>query len=330
MDMVRWGIIGCGDVTEVKSGPGLQKAHGSELVAVMRRDGEKAKDYAIRHSVGKWTNDADEIIHDPDVNAVYIATLPDTHAEYTKRVAAAGKPVYVEKPMARTYAECQEMIAACEAANVPLFVAYYRRRLPQFVYVKELLETGAIGAVRAVTVNLFQFPRPGDYDAKNLPWRIRPELSGGGYFFDLASHELDILDYLLGPIVEAEGMKGNQAGLYQAEDIVTGTFRFAPNGPGSGVQGVGVWSFTMDAHEHRDRIEIIGDKGRIQFACFALDDPVIMARLGVVEEKRFTMPAHVQQPLIQTVVDELLGRDKCPSTGESGARASWVMEQLVS
>ncbi|MCC6453587.1 MAG: Gfo/Idh/MocA family oxidoreductase [Caldilineaceae bacterium] len=324
MDVVRWGIIGCGDVTEVKSGPGLQKAQGSSLVAVMRRNGEKAKDYAARHGVAKWSDDADAIIHDPEVNAVYIATLPNTHAEYTKRVAAAGKPVYVEKPMARTYAECSEMLDACNQAGVPLFVAYYRRRLPQFVYVKELLDAGAIGAVRAVTVNLLQAAKPVVYDAQNLPWRITPELSGGGFFFDLASHELDILDYLLGPITEAEGMTGNQAGLYAAEDIVTGTFRFA-----SGVQGTGVWSFTVDAHEQRDQIELIGDKGRIQFACFDLDRPVVVVRQGQTEEKQFTMPAHVQQPLIQTVVDQLLGRGQCPSTGESGARASWVMEQLT-
>ena len=324
MDKVRWGIIGCGDVTEVKSGPGLQKANGSELIAVMRRNGDKAKDYAARHGVAKWTDDADALINDPAVNAVYIATPPDSHADYAQRVAAAGKPVYVEKPMARTYAECQAMLAACQQANVPLFVAYYRRRLPQFVYVKELLDAGAIGAVRAVTLNLFQYPRPGDYDAHNLPWRIQPEVSGGGYFFDLGSHGLDILDYLLGPITTAQGIAGNQAGLYQAEDIVTGTWRFA-----SGVQGVGVWSFATDEHEQRDRIEIVGDKGRIEFACFALDEPVIVARQGKVEEKHFTMPEHVQQPLIQTIVDELLGRGQCPSTGESGARASWVMEQLI-
>jgi predicted dehydrogenase len=318
-------------VTEVKSGPGLQKARNSELIAVMRRDGDKARDYAKRHGVGKWSDDADEIIHDPKVNAVYIATPPDSHADYTKRVAAAGKPVYVEKPMARTYAECQEMLAACQAAQVPLFVAYYRRRLPQFVYVKELLDAGAIGAVRAVTVNLFQSVRPGDGDPNQLPWRIRPEISGGGYFFDLASHELDILDYLLGPIVEAQGIAGNQAGLYQAEDIVTGTLRFAPQESGrAGVQGIGVWSFTVDKHEQRDRIEIVGDKGRIEFACFALDAPVVVARQGVTEERRFTMPDHVQQPLIETVIDALLGRGECPSTGESGARASWAMEQLVS
>lgn len=324
MASIRWGIIGCGDVTEVKSGPGLQKAHGSSLVAVMRRNREKAKDYAARHGVAKWTDDADAIIHDPEVNAVYIATLPDSHAHYTKRVAAAGKPVYVEKPMARTYTECREMLEACNQAGVPLFVAYYRRRLTQFVYVKELIDSGAIGAVRVVNINLFQPARQVDYEPENLPWRINPELSGGGYFFDLASHELDILDYLLGPISEAQGITGQQAGLYKAEDIVTGTFRFD-----SGVQGTGAWSFTVDAHEARDRIEIIGDKGRIEFACFDLDRAVTVARQGQVEQKQFTMPAHVQQPLIQTIVDQLLGRGECPSTGESGARASWVMDQLT-
>jgi predicted dehydrogenase len=324
MDKIRWGIIGCGDVTEVKSGPALQKADNSELVAVMRRNGEKARDYARRHGVGKWTDNADELIHDPTVDAIYIATPPDSHADYTARVATAGKPIYVEKPMARTHAECQTMLAACRATHVPLFVAYYRRRLPQFVRAKALIEAGAIGTVRAVTVNLFQSVRPNDSNRADLPWRLRPEISGGGYFFDLASHQLDLLDYLLGPIVEVVGMAGNQAKLYAAEDIVTGTFRFE-----SGVQGSGVWTFTVDDHERRDRTEIVGSEGRIEFATFALDEPLVVARRGVVEREAFTMPAHVQQPLIQSVVDELLGRGTCPSTGESGARTSWVMDQLV-
>lgn len=291
----------------------------------MRRNGEKAKDYALRHGVAKWSDQADDIIHDPNVDAVYIATLPDSHAEYAKRVAAAGKPVYVEKPMARTYAECQEMAAACHAAGVPLFVAYYRRCLPQFVYVKQLLDAGTIGAVRAVSLELLQPPRGHDSDSANLPWRVQPEIAGGGYFFDLASHQLDVLDYLLGPIAKAEGFAGNQAGFYRAEDIVTGAFRFA-----SGVQGVGLWSFTVADQIHRDRIEIVGDKGRVQFAAFALDEPVVVEREGTVEEKRFTMPAHVQQPLIQTIVDQLLGRGESPSTGESAMRTGWVMEQIIS
>src|SRR5438067_2386074 len=117
---VRWGIIGCGDVTEVKSGPAFQKIENSELIAVMRRTGALAKDYAERHNVPKWYEEADALINDPDVDAVYIATPPKFHKEYTIKAAKAGKPVYVEKPMARNVAECQEMISACETAGVPL------------------------------------------------------------------------------------------------------------------------------------------------------------------------------------------------------------------
>jgi predicted dehydrogenase len=188
MDKVQWGIIGCGDVTEVKSGPALYKIKGSSLVAVMRRDGKKAEDYAWRHNVPRWYDDADKLINDPDVNAVYIATPPGSHAEYTIRVAAAGKPVYVEKPMARSFAECRQMLAACERAGVPLWVAYYRRGLPNHLKVKELIDSGAIGEIRLVNIRLYYSP---DWhpvaDSKNLPWRVDPQIAGGGFFLDLAS-----------------------------------------------------------------------------------------------------------------------------------------------
>ena len=205
MNTIRWGILGCGNVTEVKSGPGFQLAEGSRLVAVMRRDGNKARDYAERHGVSRWYDDAEQLIRDPEVDAVYVATPPSSHAEYTIRAAAAGKPVYVEKPMARDAAECRRMIDACRVAGVPLFVAYYRRALPRFLKVKELLDAGAIGTPRFVTVT--QYHAPGQYDPANLPWRVRPEIAGAGIFLDLAAHTLDILDFLLGPVAEANQVR---------------------------------------------------------------------------------------------------------------------------
>ena len=138
MKTIRWGIIGCGDVTEVKSGPGFQNSKNSQLVAVMRRSGALAKDYALRHNVPKWYDDAQKLINDPDVDAVYIATPPAFHKEYTLKCAQAGKPVYVEKPMARNFEECMAMIEACENAGVPLFIAYYRRALDRFNKVKRI------------------------------------------------------------------------------------------------------------------------------------------------------------------------------------------------
>lgn len=319
MERVRWGMIGCGDVTEVKSGPALQKASGSELVAVMGRDRAKTESYARRHGVPKWTNDAGALIHDPDVNAIYIATPPDSHCNYTLRAADAGKPVYVEKPMARTYAECQTMIAACRDASVPLFVAYYRRALPRFLKIKELVDSGAIGEVRAVSMQLLHHMRP---DPAALPWRVRPEIAGGGLFVDLGSHMIDFVLYALGPIRAAHGDAANQAGWYPAEDIVSGSFSFA-----SGAQGTGLWWFSSPTR--LDRTEILGTDGTIVYSCFGTAPVVLQQANGVEERFAIDNPPHIQQPLIETVVDTLRGGGPCPSTGDTAAETSRVIDQLL-
>lgn len=321
MKTIRWGIVGCGNVTEVKSGPALQKANNSELVAVMRRNGELARDYAERHGVPRWYDDVEALIHDPDVDAVYVATPPSSHKEYTLMAAQASKPVYVEKPMALNYRECQAMIEGCRSAGVPLFVAYYRRALARFLKIKELMDASAIGDVHFVTVTFYQPVREEERDRENLPWRVIPEIAGGGHFVDLASHMLDFLDYALGPIRSVEGFAGNQAGLYAAEDIVTGTFVFE-----SGVHGAGAWCFS--AFEEVDRTEIVGSEGRITYSTFGTD-PVVLVTNDGVQEFAIEYPPHVQQPLIQTVVDALNGAGECPSTGETAARTTWVMDQML-
>lgn len=324
-DEIRWGILGCGDVTEVKSGPAFDRIEGSRRVAVMRRDGEKAHDYAQRHGVPRWYSDADDLIADPQVNAIYIATPPDSHAEYTQRVARAGKPVYVEKPMARTHGECERMVDACHDAHVPLFVAYYRRRLPTFVKARELIEEGAIGDVRFVGVTLVGPPAPDHLNADELPWRVLPEISGGGLFFDVGSHQLDLLDFLLGPIESARGHAVNQAGWYPAEDAVSASFAFE-----SGAIGNGIWCFTLSRGSSIDRTDIVGARGRITFSTFGLDQPLTLVREnGESEEFLLPPPAHVQEPLIQTIVDALRGRGTCPSTGATAARTSKVMDCVV-
>jgi predicted dehydrogenase len=317
MKTIRWGIIGCGDVTEVKSGPALQKADHSALVAVMRRNGQLAEDFACRHGVPQWYDDAAALIHDPHVDAVYIATPPSSHKEYTLMSAAAGKPVYVEKPMARNTAECQAMIAACHKANVPLFVAYYRRALARFLKIKELLDKQAIGEIRMITVTLYQ-PPPSE---QNLNWRVDPNTAGGGYFVDLASHMLDFLDFILGPISQVHGFASNHGRLYPAEDIVTGTFLFA-----SGVHGVGTWCFT--AHERLDHTEIVGSKGKIAYSTFD-DQPIILTTAAGTQEFPYDYPPHIQQPLIQQMVNALNGIGTCASSGETAVRTTWVMEQML-
>ncbi|MEH6995694.1 Gfo/Idh/MocA family oxidoreductase [Neobacillus drentensis] len=322
LDKVRWGIIGCGDVTEVKSGPAFQKINNSELVSVMRRTGELAKDYAKRHHVPKWYDDADMLINDSDVNAIYIATPPGSHMEYTLKAAQAGKPVYVEKPMARNYAECQEMIAACEKAGVPLYVAYYRRAQPRFLKIKELLENGAIGEIRFVSTTQYRKNTEETKNIHELSWRVQPEIAGGGLFFDLASHTLDILDFLLGPITSVQGFASNQAGYYSAEDMVSGTYLFE-----SGVHGIGKWCFTAFVNE--DINEIVGSKGKISFSMFG-NEPVKLTTKQGIEEWNIERPKHVHQPLVETIVADLTtDGGRCPSTGLTGARTNWVMGEMV-
>jgi 1,5-anhydro-D-fructose reductase (1,5-anhydro-D-mannitol-forming) len=319
--VVRWGIVGCGAVTERKSGPAFARVPDSRLVAVMRRDAAMAEDYARRHGVPRWYDDADALIHDPDVDAVYIATPPSTHADLALRTIAARKPVYVEKPMAMDHGQCMTMVEAARAADVPLFVAYYRRALPRFTAVADLLRDGAIGTPRLVNV-LLHHPLEQQYtDPSNLPWRVRPEVSGGGIFVDVGCHTLDILDFLLGPVAEVHGTARNQLGAYPAEDAVAMAMVFE-----SGVVGTGLWNFGADRRE--DRVEIVGDQGRLVFATFG-DDPIRLERGGRVEAVDRPNPEHIQQPLINTIVQALLGRGACPSTGETAARTSWVMDQVL-
>jgi len=320
MNEIRWGIIGCGNVTEAKSGPAFQNAKGSKLVAVMRRNGKLAEDYARRHNVPKWYDNADSLIHDPNIDAVYIATPPSSHKKYTLAAAKAGKPVYVEKPMAMNYQECLEMIQACEQNNVPLFVAYYRRALPKFLKIKELLDSLAIGTVRAVSIVFYNKPTQIDFENQNN-WRVDPEIAGRGYFCDLASHLIDILQFYFGPINTAAGFSSNQMGIYKAEDIVTGSFKFE-----SGIHGTGLWCFS--AFDDLDQTDIIGVKGKITFSTFDAK-PIILENDNRIQKFQIENPVHIQQPLIQTVVDELLGIGKCPSTGKTAALTNWTMDQIL-
>jgi 1,5-anhydro-D-fructose reductase (1,5-anhydro-D-mannitol-forming) len=317
---IRWGIIGCGNVCEVKSAPGMQKADGSELLVVMRRDAALAADYARRHGVPRWSDQADAVLQADDVDAVYVATPVGSHLEYALAAAAAGKPAYVEKPMARSYPECLAMVEAFAAAGLPLFVAYYRRCLPRFLKTKQLIEDGRIGLVTGVSYRL-TLPQHRGIDPANLPWRLVAEQSGGGLFMDLGSHTLDVLDFVLGPLTDVSGSAVNLAGGYDVEDGVAMTFR-AP----SGALGTASWNFA--SHAGQDLIEIIGTEGRISLSTFG-DDPVVLTSSGGDEQFNLPNPPHIQQPLIQTIVEELLGRGQCPSTGVSAARTARVMDTVL-
>ena len=322
--MIRWGFIGCGIVTEKKSGPAFGRVEDSEVVAVMRRDAAKAQDYAERHGIGRWYSDAQQLIDDPNVNAIYVATPPSTHAQYAIAAMRAGKPVYVEKPMAASHEECAEMVRVSEETGVPCFVAYYRRSLPYFQRVKQLIDDGMLGDISTVQIRFAIPPYATDYNRDTLPWRVKKEIAGGGYFYDLASHQLDLLDFLFGPITDARGHVANVAGLYEVEDTVSATFQFE-----SGVVGSGSWSFVAPSNTRTDTIELIGTKGTLTFSTFMFTDIVLKTstcKMIYNEEN----PDNIQFYLIQSIVKYLQGKgDKVASTCVSAARTNWVMENIL-
>ena len=320
--MINWGIIGCGKVTEVKSGPAFSKVHNSRLVAVMRRDADKAKDYAQRHNVPKFYTNADDLINDKDVNAVYVATPPGSHAEYAIKALKSDKPVYIEKPMALNYDECVKINQASEKYRQPVFVAYYRRTLPGFLKIKELIENGEIGKVRFVQVQIYNYPSQDEKDGR-LTWRVKPEISGAGHFFDLASHQLDYFDFLFGPVQQIRSIELNQANLYEAEDFVSACFLF----PGD-IAVTGNWCFTVSPESNRDSLEIFGERGMIKSSTFSFE-PIILLNEKGRREFINERPENVQYYLIEQVVNALSGNGNVVSTGITAARTSWVMDEVV-
>ena len=324
MKQINWGFIGCGEVTEKKSGPAFNEVEGSQVVAVMSRSENKARSYAERHHVRKWYTDASELIEDPDVNAVYIATPPSSHATFAIMAMRAGKPCYIEKPLAASYNDCIRINRISEQTGVPCFVAYYRRYLPYFQKVKEIIESGTIGNVVNVQVRFSVPPRDLDFQSgKEMPWRLQPDIAGGGYFYDLAPHQIDLLQNLFGVITRAHGYPANRAHLYQAEDTLSACFFFE-----SGIPGSGSWCFVGHKSAKEDCIEVIGEKGSLSFSVFTYQPIEVITSEG---KNSITVPnpPYVQLPLIKSVIEHLQGIGKCDCTSVSATAVNWVLDRVL-
>lgn len=324
MKQINWGFIGCGEVTEKKSGPAFNEVEDSQVVAVMSRSENKARSYAERHHVRKWYTDASELIEDPDVNAVYIATPPSSHATFAIMAMRAGKPCYIEKPLAASYNDCIRINRISEQTGVPCFVAYYRRYLPYFQKVKEIIESGTIGNVVNVQVRFSVPPRDLDFQSgKEMPWRLQPDIAGGGYFYDLAPHQIDLLQNLFGVITRAHGYPANRAHLYQAEDTLSACFFFE-----SGIPGSGSWCFVGHESAKEDCIEVIGEKGSLSFSVFTYQPIEVITSEG---KNLITVPnpPYVQLPLIKSVIQHLQGIGKCDCTSVSATAVNWVLDRVL-
>lgn len=324
MKTINWGFIGCGEVTEKKSGPAFSEVEGSHVEAVMSRSEAKARLYAERHHIRKWYTDAQELIDDPDVNAVYIATPPSSHATFAIMAMRAGKPVYVEKPLAASYEDCVRVNRISEQTGVPCYVAYYRRYLPYFQKVKKIVHAGTIGTVTNVQIRFSVPPRELDYGSQqSLPWRLQPDISGGGYFYDLAPHQLDLLQDIFGIIVKAHGYCANRAHLYEAEDTISACFRFE-----NGLVGSGSWCFVGHESAKEDCIEIIGEKGMLAFSVFNYH-PIRLVTSEGTTSIVVPNPPYVQLPIIRNVIEDLQGTSLCTCTSVSATPTNWVMDRIL-
>lgn len=324
MKEIGWGFIGCGEVTEKKSGPAFNEVPGSHVVAVMSRNAEKAESYAKRHNIKKWYTDPLELINDPEINAIYIATPPSSHATFAIMAMKAGKPVYIEKPLAASYEDCARINRISELTGVPCFVAYYRRYLPYFQKVKQIIQSGAIGTPANVQIRFSVPPRDLDYKSNgSLPWRLQPDIAGGGYFYDLAPHQLDLIQDIFGVITRAHGYCSNMAKLYKAEDTISACFYFE-----NGLPGSGSWCFVGHQSAKEDRIEVIGEKGMLSFSVYNYS-PIQL----VTSEGRSSIvvpnPPYVQLPIIRSVIEHLQGIGICECASVSATPVNWVMDRIL-
>jgi predicted dehydrogenase len=324
MKKINWGIIGCGDVTEIKSGPAFNKVNNSSLVAVMRRDSAKAEDYARRHNVPHWYADAVQLINDPEVNAIYVATPPSSHEEYAIAAINAGKPVYVEKPMANTYASAYNIAKVAKEKNIKLVVAHYRREQPRFKKIKQLIHEKAIGKILLANLKLYKSPLTKQElaDARNA-WRVDPVIAGGGLFHDLAPHQLDLMYYFFGEAEKVNGVATNQGTNYKADDLVAGNILFKNN-----VAFCGVWCFNAAPEATADYCEIIGTKGKISFSVFGGNTINVVADNNSIALS-FDELQHVQQPMIEATVNYFLNVSSNPCSGYEGAEVMQLIEAFV-
>ena len=312
---LRWGILGVGDVCERKSGPLAFNQDGSSaVVAVMRRDAAKAEEFASRHKVPRWYSDAELLVADAEIDAIYVASPPSSHLSLAALAAAAGKPTIVEKPIARSYRESAELVAAFEAANVPVFVAYYRRAYPRIQRLRELCRAGA-----ALAHIEYRHTRPAK---PNGGWRVSVTTSGGGHFVDVGSHVLDMLDFCFGPLcnVQPAELRGPAGG---AEEYVSATFTTA-----AGAAGTAVWDF--DASSDEDSLHVHKADGSFIRVPGLMNGDTIEVHAsptsGATETFTDAPPAVVHRPFVTSAVDAIRTGDTsaCASTASSALRTSYV------
>lgn len=321
MKNVNWGMIGCGQVTEVKSGPGLYKSENSNLVGVYNVDYDLTLDYIKRHNIEKAYKTVDELLNDPAVDVVYVATPPKFHFQYAMDILHAGKIPYIEKPVATNYEQCLEIKALSEKLQIPVYAAFYRRGVEKFLKIKELLDNKEIGDIRYVYVTQIMPVEDSELDRTKLPWRVIPAISGGGKFLDMGVHVLDVLVMFFGNIERMEGIVTNQGGYYDADDTVMGTFQFE-----NGIAGTGTWCYVAD--KNINEVQIVGEKGRITYDGLSAKR-FTLEKDGKVDTFHFEEPEHASMPYQQAIVNELIGKEKSEANFEQAINTVKITDMIL-
>jgi predicted dehydrogenase len=321
MKTISWAMIGCGDVTEKKSAPALYKSENSRLKSVYSRTYEKAIDYAKRHNIPNVCKAFEEILLDKEIDAVYIATPPKEHRNYAIACLKAGKIPYIEKPMAMNFAQCQEILEASKQYNLPVYVAYYRRGLEKYLYIKSLIDSGILGKILFVRLTHFMKPQSCDLDIKTLPWRLKKEETGGGKFIDMTTHVIDIVQYFFGDIKQVKSFADNKGDFYEVEDTVTALFETE-----KGILISGLWCYVSDFDN--EEMLISGSKGTI-FTNGLYYGKVKTLINSKEETKDFIEPEHIAMPYMQMVINEMAGGKKSPADVISAANNIWVIDEVL-
>jgi predicted dehydrogenase len=320
MEKVRWGLIGCGDISRKRVAPALRDIAECELVAVNRARAELARQFAEEFGAKRWYGDWRELIADDEVDAVYIATPVYLHAEQTIAAAEAGKHVLCEKPMAMNVAECDRMIAACEANGVKLCVAYYRHFYPVIQRAKEIIASGEIGQPVIAQINAFERfnPQPGD----DRYWFVNKEQAGGGPMMDFGCHRIEVLMNIFGPIKSTTSVVGNVLFDREVEDTAVATFAFE-----TGLRAT--LTVTHAAFESQDTLGIFGSEGSVHIPVLNRGQMLIRTAEGEHEEWR-PPHANIHQPLIEDFTRAVLD-DRAPQVGGGiGREVARIEEEIYS
>jgi predicted dehydrogenase len=318
MTKLRWGLIGCGDISQKRIGPALRDSALSEFVAVCRSRPELAESFARQFGARKWYPDVQELLRDDEIDAVYIATPVHLHAEQTIAAAAAGKHVLCEKPLAMSVQECDQMMAACRAGNVKLGTAYYRHFYPMIERIKSVIGSGEIGVPILAQINAFEnFDPPADHPRA---WLLKKSLAGGGPMFDFGCHRIEVLINVLGPVTDVRAMNAKVAFDREVEDTAMALFRFDRG-------ACGVLSVTHAAREPQDTIDIFGSLGSIHVPVLNEGNMRVINGQGVRTESH-PPAANLHAPLIEDFADAVLTGREPLVNGEIGRAVAVIEEEI--